>query len=61
MILQFKTAPSYTGNVVYLEIDTDRKTYRENVFAWAGVKITRREIREIKDAARKDGYKSADA
>ena len=61
MKLYFKTAPSYCGNVMYLEIDTDSKTYRENILAWDGIKITRREIREIKDAARKDGYKSADA
>ena len=57
MKLDFKNGPDRNGNMYYLRIDTDAKTYAENRCLWGGVKITRSELRELKQTAKADGYK----
>lgn len=57
MKLDFKNGPDRNGNMYYLRIDTDAKTYTTNRCLWGGVKITRAELRELKQTAKADGYK----
>lgn len=57
MKLDFKNGPDRNGNMYYLRIDTDAKTYTTNRRLWGGVKITRAELRELKQTAKADGYK----
>lgn len=56
MKLDFKHGPDRNGNMIYLRIDTDARTYTGNRILLGGVKVTRAEIRALRDQARADGY-----
>lgn len=56
MKLEFKSGPDRNGNMYYLLIDTDNKTYQENRNLWDGLKVTRAQLRRLKETAKKDGY-----
>ena len=60
MKLDFKTKPTINGVVYYLEIDTTAKTFTENKLCFDGFRITRKELRELKEKAKKDGYTTTD-
>jgi hypothetical protein len=55
--LDFKNGPDRNGNMYYLRIDTDARTYSTNRVLWGGLKITRAELRYLKEEAKADGYK----
>lgn len=57
MIIEFKTARNTNGHRYYLRIDTERKTFtREPHFIAEGIEIRQRDLRELTDKVRKDGY-----
>lgn len=60
MILEFKNGPDRNGNMYYLRIDTGKKTYTENRNLWDGLKVTRAQLRRLKETAKKDGYTVTD-
>lgn len=57
MKLDFKSGPDRNGNMYYLRIDTDARTYSTNRALWGGVKISRTELRFLKEEAKADGFR----
>ena len=55
MRFEFKTKTDINGNTYYLIIDTERKVYFEN--GSGGIVITKKDLRELRDKAKKEGYK----
>ena len=64
MILKFATRRDTNGNTYFIVLDTDNKTYSENISGFYHkddyMQITRRERRAIKEKAKADGYKAVD-
>ena len=57
MIIEFKTKRNEFGHRDYLKINTDNKTYtRQPHFIAEGIEIKQRDLRELTDTVRKDGY-----
>ena len=60
MIIEFKSPRNTCGHREYLKIDTANKTYTDTPsFIPQGIEISRKELKEIKAAAIRDGYKQA--
>lgn len=63
MRIKYKTATNINGNTYYLLMDTEKKEINTNASFYSSsdidVKITRKEMAEIKEAAKRDGWKIA--